>query len=110
MSWERIGLSSSVTERGAPITARSGRVMLTGTWISARLPNWAREHSGGGLVTEQIAAVAKANDGVYSPELHEAYLRAVQPDSTDREIASMCARPRRDWVLSPGLRVQGCAH
>jgi hypothetical protein len=40
------------------------------------------------LVTEQIAAVAKTNDGVYSPELHDAYLRAVQPDSTDREIAS----------------------
>jgi type IV secretory pathway VirD2 relaxase len=40
------------------------------------------------LVTEQIAAVAKANHGLYSPELHDAYLRAVQPDSTDREIAS----------------------
>ncbi len=39
-------------------------------------------------VTEQIAAVAKANDGVYSPRLHDAYLRAVQSDSTDREIAS----------------------
>jgi hypothetical protein len=39
-------------------------------------------------VTEQIAAVAKANEGVYSPELHDAYLRAIQPDSTDREIAS----------------------
>ncbi len=40
------------------------------------------------VVTKQIAAVAKANDGVYSSELHEAYLRASQPDSTDREIAS----------------------
>jgi type IV secretory pathway VirD2 relaxase len=40
------------------------------------------------LVTEQIAAVAKANDGVYSPELHDAYLRVSQPDATDREIAS----------------------
>jgi type IV secretory pathway VirD2 relaxase len=39
-------------------------------------------------VTEQIAAVAKANDGVYSPELHDAYLRVSQPDATDREIAS----------------------
>jgi type IV secretory pathway VirD2 relaxase len=38
-------------------------------------------------VTEQIAAVANAHDGVYSPELHEAYLRASQPDSTEREIA-----------------------
>ncbi len=40
------------------------------------------------LVTEQIAAIAKANHGLCSPELHEAYLRASQPDSTDREIAS----------------------
>jgi type IV secretory pathway VirD2 relaxase len=39
-------------------------------------------------VTEQIAAVAKGNDGVYSPELHEAYLRAAEPGSTDWEIAS----------------------
>lgn len=39
-------------------------------------------------VTEQIAAVAKANDGVYSAELHEAHLRAAEPDATDREILS----------------------
>ncbi len=33
-------------------------------------------------------AVANANDGIYSPQLHEAYLRGTGPDSTDREIAS----------------------
>ncbi len=38
-------------------------------------------------VTEQIVAVAKINDGVYSPELHEAYLHLSQPDSTERETA-----------------------
>src|SRR5208282_5559067 len=39
-------------------------------------------------VTEQVVAVANANDGIYSPQLHEAYLRGAGPDSTDREIAS----------------------
>jgi type IV secretory pathway VirD2 relaxase len=39
-------------------------------------------------VTEQIVGVARVNEGVYSPELHEAYLRASQPDLTEREIAS----------------------
>ena len=39
-------------------------------------------------VTEQIVAVAKANNGVHSAELHEAYLRAAEPDATDREILS----------------------
>jgi type IV secretory pathway VirD2 relaxase len=39
-------------------------------------------------VAEQIAAVAKVNGGLYSAKLHEAYLRASQPDSTDREIDS----------------------
>lgn len=39
-------------------------------------------------VTEQITAVAKANDGVYSAELHEAHLRGAEPDATDREILS----------------------
>ena len=61
-------------------------------------------------VTEQIAAVAKANDGVYSPELHEAYLRGssrIRPTGRSRR---MCARPRRDWASSPGLRVPACAH
>ncbi|MGD0461650.1 MAG: DUF3363 domain-containing protein [Tepidisphaeraceae bacterium] len=38
-------------------------------------------------VADQIAAVATAH-GVYSAALHEAYLRASQSDSTDREIAS----------------------
>jgi hypothetical protein len=40
------------------------------------------------LVTDQIAAIAKANDGIYSPELHEAYLRTSQSDATDRNIDS----------------------
>ncbi len=39
-------------------------------------------------MTEQIVAVANANDGIYSPQLHEAYLRGAEPDSTDREVAS----------------------
>ena len=38
--------------------------------------------------TEQIVAVAKSNNGIYSAQLHEAYLRGAGPDSTDREIAS----------------------
>jgi len=39
-------------------------------------------------MTEQIAAVANANDGIYSPQSHEAYLRGAGPDSADRAIAS----------------------
>ncbi len=39
-------------------------------------------------VTEQIVAVARAHDGVYSPTLHEAHLRAAEPGATDREILS----------------------
>jgi hypothetical protein len=39
-------------------------------------------------VTEQIAAVARAKDGIYSVELHDAQLRSVEPDATDREILS----------------------
>ena len=62
-------------------------MVLTGTWISARLPNW-RGNTSPAAGDRADRAVAKTNDGVYSPELHDAYLRAVQPDSTDREIAS----------------------
>jgi type IV secretory pathway VirD2 relaxase len=40
------------------------------------------------LVIDQIAAIAKANDGIYSPQLHEAYLRTSQSDATDRNIDS----------------------
>jgi type IV secretory pathway VirD2 relaxase len=61
-------------------------------------------------VTEQIAAVAKANDGVYSPELHDAYLRVSQPDATDREIASnvRSATPRLSFVAGfEGAGVRG---
>jgi hypothetical protein len=39
-------------------------------------------------VAEQIVAVTNANEGIYSPQMHEAYLRGTAPDSTDREIAS----------------------
>jgi hypothetical protein len=40
-------------------------------------------------VAEQIAAVAKANAGVYSEQLHEAIVRTSKPSSTDRQIASL---------------------
>jgi type IV secretory pathway VirD2 relaxase len=42
------------------------------------------------LVTEQIAAVAKANDGVYSPASHEAHLRV------SGRLPPLSARPCRD--------------
>ena len=81
-------MSSSVTEWGAP---HYGQVRESDAYRDLDIGSIAELGAGTQrrrAVTEQIAAVAKANDGVYSPELHDAYLRTVQPDSTDREIAS----------------------
>jgi hypothetical protein len=38
-------------------------------------------------IAEQVAVVA-SDKGLYSAQLHEAYLRQFQPDATDRQIAS----------------------
>ena len=40
-------------------------------------------------VTEQIAAVARANGGAYSAPLHESFLLASQPTLSDREVTSL---------------------
>jgi hypothetical protein len=39
-------------------------------------------------IAQEIAAVARAQDGVYSVEAHDAHLRKVHPDWTDRQIES----------------------
>jgi type IV secretory pathway VirD2 relaxase len=40
-------------------------------------------------VTEQIAAVATANNGVYAAKSHEEWLRIAQPGLSDRQVASV---------------------
>ena len=40
-------------------------------------------------VTEQVLAVAKANENTYSGERHDAILRAVEPGLTDWQVASL---------------------
>jgi len=39
-------------------------------------------------VTAQIVAVAQANGGVYAESSHEAFLRASEPEASDRQVAS----------------------
>lgn len=60
-------------------------------------------------VAEQIVAVARANAGVYSDQLHEDFLRTSEPSSTDRQVASLVrsATSRLDFVAGhegPGVR------
>jgi hypothetical protein len=57
-------------------------------------------------IAEQVAAVA-SDKGVYSGELHEAYLRQSQPDSTDRQIASSVRSAQSRLAFVAGLESSG---
>ena len=89
-STDELGEDRFVVVRDGSGQAHYGRVRdthLIGTWTSDRLPNWALAQRRREVIG-QIVAVANSNDGIYSPQLHEAYLRGARPDSADREIAS----------------------
>jgi type IV secretory pathway VirD2 relaxase len=75
-------------ERGRP---HCGRVRETDAYRDLDIGSVAELGAGTErrrLVTEQITAVVRSNGGVYSPELHEAYLRASHPSSTERDVDS----------------------
>jgi hypothetical protein len=70
--------------------AHYGRVRDTEAYRDLRVGSVAELGAGAHRrqqIAEQVVAVATDN-GLYSAELHEAYLRQSQPDSTDRQIAS----------------------
>jgi hypothetical protein len=88
---DEIGEDRFVVLRDAAGPARYGRVRDNETYRDLEIGSVAELGAGTHRrqqVTAQIAAVAKVNNGVYSGQLHEAYLRVSQAASTDREIES----------------------
>jgi type IV secretory pathway VirD2 relaxase len=57
-------------------------------------------------IAEQVAAVA-TDKGLYSAELHEAYLRQSQPDATDRQIASSVRSAESRLAFVAGFETSG---
>ena len=90
-SVDEIGEDRFVVLRDGSGQAHYGRVRESDAYQDLHIGSVAELGSGAQRrrqVTEQIATIAKANDGVYSVQLHEAHLRAVEPEATDREILS----------------------
>jgi hypothetical protein len=101
---DEIGEDRFVVLRDAAGQARYGRVRDNETYRDLEIGSVAELGAGTHRrqqVTAQIAAVAKVNNGVYSAQLHEAYLRVSQAGSTDREIESAVrfAAFRLDFVV-----------
>jgi type IV secretory pathway VirD2 relaxase len=89
-SADEIGDDRFVVLRDGAGQAHYGRVRDTEAYRDLRVGSVAELGAGAHRrqqIAEQVVAVA-ADNGLYSAELHEAYLRQSQPDSTDRQIAS----------------------
>jgi type IV secretory pathway VirD2 relaxase len=113
---DEIGEDRFVVLRDAAGQARYGRVRDNETYRDLEIGAVAELGAGTHRrqqVTAQIAAVAKVNGGVYSGQLHEAYLRVARADLTDREIESALrsAAFRLDFVAGfEGSGVRAARH
>ena len=116
-SADEIGDDRFIVVRDGSGQAHYGRVRDTESYRDLHVGSVAELGAGAHRrqqIAEQVAAVA-SDKGVYSAELHEAYLRQSQPDSTDRQIASSVrsAQSRLAFVAgfeSSGVRVLDNEH
>jgi type IV secretory pathway VirD2 relaxase len=89
-SADEIGDDRFIVLRDGAGQAHYGRVRDTEPYRDLRVGSVAELGAGAHRrqqIAEQVAVVG-SDKGLYSAELHEAYLRQSQPDSTDRQIAS----------------------
>jgi type IV secretory pathway VirD2 relaxase len=89
-SADEIGDDRFVVLRDGAGQVHYGRVRDTEAYRDLRVGSVAELGAGAHRrqqVSEQVMAVV-ADNGIYSAQLHEAYLRQTQPDANDRQIAS----------------------
>jgi type IV secretory pathway VirD2 relaxase len=89
---DEIGEDRYVVVRDGGGKAHYGRVREGQDFRDLQIGSVAQLGGGGERrrqVTEQIAAVATANNGIYTAQLHEDWLRGAQPGWSDRQVASV---------------------
>ncbi len=108
-SADEIGDDRFIVVRDGGGQAHYGRVKDTESYRDLHVGSVAELGAGAHRrqqIAEQVAAVA-SDKGVYSSELHEAYLRQSQPDSTDRQIASSVRSAQSRLAFVAGFESSG---
>jgi type IV secretory pathway VirD2 relaxase len=108
-SADEIGDDRFVVLRDGAGQAHYGRMRDTEAYRDLRIGSVAELGAGAHRrqqIAEQVIAVA-ADKGLYSAELHEAYLRQSQPDATDWQIASSVRSAESRLTFVAGFETSG---